>query len=118
MKTTNPTASFTPGPWEYEQCADGRHHTVAILSTAYRANEASPYHPMIAQALTGRGHADMETATANARLIASAPDLLAALERAERALTKLGMMDEVMAGTVGKSSTLHQARAAIAKAKG
>lgn len=47
-------------------------------------------------------------AEANARLIAAAPDLLAALESAE----------DVLSETDTHLSTLHKVRAAIAKAKG
>jgi len=59
---------------------------------------------------------DSEESNANARLIAAAPDLLAALENARNVLAALAVGD---LDSVGRDSpALVQARAAIAKATG
>ena len=80
---------FTPGPMEAVMDMDGRHHAVPILtyhpSFVDTADGTKPYHPLIGQVFHGRGHADKATAEATARLWASAPDLLEALENIKHA---------------------------------
>jgi len=71
--------------------------------------------PWIESAATGRRHSDTATEQANARLIATAPDLLAALE----AFVSLCPSPEGMGGhaPIGAFFVIAgQARAAIAKA--
>ena len=93
----------TPGPWRVEQKVV-RAHVFAEhigmdchVATCFGPNPASPD--------------DIEAiALANARLIAAAPDLLAALEDAALALEETGGRWAVAAAG--------RARAAIAKAKG
>ena len=104
---SNEKTKFTPGPW------------------AYRPNEyddwgvvKSPDGLPVAQACVGRWSKDFDKhrtegtdpAEANARLIAAAPELLAALER------MFNMSPPEIHGSPG--SAIEQARAAIAKAKG
>jgi len=68
------TQQHTPGPWRTNTDEDGRHHALPILAP-FEVDDGSPYHPLIAQVLHGRGAAPREIAEANARLIASAPAL-------------------------------------------
>ncbi len=81
-------AKHTPGPWRVGDAGRTIFQPVGIKAVAYCDKT--------------------ENFRANARLIAAAPDLLEALERILGAAR--GTMDEVRAR--------HEARAAIAKAKG
>ena len=90
--TVSPSPTVTPGPWFYDDSMKGRiaiHSELAHIATI-------PY-------------LDRE-ATACARLIAAAPDLL----------TKLIECEAVLAGEGGHEggSLLEEVRAAIAKAEG
>ena len=97
----------TPGPWVYRPNKDDNWGVV-------RSADGLP----VAQACVGRWSKDFDThrtnktdpGEANARLIASAPELLAALEFCVDALN-------TEAGGLYKAH-IEQARAAIAKAKG
>ena len=94
------TASHTPGPWTYwpkSAYPDG-----VISQDATTTHIAVPvFHP------------DVNRTTANARLIAAAPDLLEALKTLQRqALQGNVRGDEWM------DEALELTRAAIAKAKG
>ncbi len=103
IPATNPTASFTPGPWTL--------HTGSQTGNVWIENEDGDK-SIIAPAYAF-GHAAMKDneAMANARLIASAPDLLAALEAALAALVEVSHSPQYR-------ETVLQARAAIARAKG
>ena len=85
------TSTHTPGPWHYETGDDG-----AVIYTGFTIAKI----PI-----------DGSDWQSNARLIASAPDLLAALEAA---LEAVEYYDE----REGAEKTLRQVRAAIAKANG
>lgn len=105
MKTQNETTRFTPGPWRLstaEENSDGR--TVR-----------GPDSEIIAQ--TKRGFLrDDDRAKANAALIASAPEMLAALELLMRAESmQKGARDGCTMGEI--SQAIDAARAAIAKAR-
>jgi len=101
-ETTNESAAHTPGPWMHVE-EDGRRMAIGTVGTEY-----FPLSRRVAVTI-GIGNSDK----ANARLIAAAPELLAALEG------MVGLLDgypckpntEVHAG-------LANARAAIAKARG
>jgi hypothetical protein len=112
-QNTQTSATHTPGPW----------HMIPDASDFTRAVSRSPaYDPFpIARVNMGKTHAtdeDFAELKANARLIAAAPDLLAALESACDDITLLtigrcprSLVDEIM-------QRYTQARAAIARAKG
>ncbi len=114
MKTlTNPTASFTPGPWETYPISLNSPTTVGIRSKELysmpsRTGPRDYRYPQVAESYD----------EANARLIASAPDLLAALE-AMMPIFDAFTQDELSVTTIDEAAALlPQARAAIAKAKG
>ncbi len=94
---------FTPGPWEISNAGSGRDGKLIYDETyVYAPNcgvDDIAIASDIADPLGG-------SALPNARLIASAPDLLAAL------------IVLVEAGGIGPESMFHDARAAIAKATG
>lgn len=71
-----PKTSYTPGPWSQH-----RHDTRAIIGQ---------FGEKIAQTLTIKITASEAEEQANARLIASAPELLEALEEARAALGYVG----------------------------
>lgn len=111
MQTATQTAQHTPGPWNvdmWEYPQDDRRELVIQTATNRLAvldwdqGQDNPY-----------TIADNE-ARANARLIAAAPELLAALE----------YLTDLAAGPPGgvtidqKRAAMDRARAAIAKAKG
>ena len=99
-------SGFTPGPWYYDRyCSVAPFGKYAIGAKGIRSIAVT----------TGSALSELTAENeANARLIASAPDLLAALEKAAR---ELGCY--VASG--GPKSTVdayQSARAAIARAKG
>lgn len=97
------SAQHTPGPWVIAESV-GNKHTTSQMRRIRCANEGLE-HGAICEVY---GVRDGTIAAANATLIASAPDLLAALQTLERAI----------ANNEPFSRTEHeQARAAIAKAK-
>ena len=89
MKTTNPTASFTPSKLNIEAVAE-----YALQQTRFPDHLRTDAHWLIA----------------NARLIASAPELLAALEFILNSMLERGYHE--------RSACVLEARAAITKAKG
>ena len=90
------TTQHTPGPWK-ARSSDMNPARVWITQDAPPNIKATP---LIAQCAEGNPQAE-----ANARLIAAAPDLMAALEH-------------LMRYDFGDSAGAKEARAAIAKAKG
>lgn len=86
--TADKPTTYTPGPWHYEESTK----TIRSIPTNY----------WLATMDSWDGAVNSE---ANARLIAAAPELLAALQR-------------LMAYDFGDSAGAIQARAAIAKATG
>lgn len=96
------SAKHTPGPWAYAY--DG--------SSTWSIGEADdPQDKLVASI----GDRDDARATANARLIAAAPDLLKALEFCAQAIRTAGL-DTVKGGICAQAFA--EARAAIAKARG
>ncbi len=105
MKTTNPTAAHTPGPWIVAPSSNNGNGTAwrDILSTG---TEFAPSY--VGEALEQ-----------DARLIASAPDLLAALENVLMyCVTPKGMPDANKGRSAEQQFAYDQARAAIAAARG
>ncbi len=85
-KTTNPTAEHTPGPWTVDTRLTGHRYNgepvtyysiahTSLTRDCYIATEIAPV-----TLITGSGEVHNEEGAANARLIASAPALLAALQ--------------------------------------
>jgi hypothetical protein len=91
---------------------DGRHHILSILASS--DEKALGYHPMIAAAYHGRGNAPRPIAEANARLIASAPELLEALRLCIETFEHL----PEKVGGVSSGAAVRKAFAVIAKATG
>lgn len=92
-------SKHTPGPWGNHKWNSEEHQISALGGTVALINH-------------DHSHISDEAADANARLIAAAPDLLAALHRAVNHL----IMDGVSCDDAPQA--LRQARAAIAKAEG
>ena len=103
---TKMKTQHTPGPWiaggrtKFSQTIPVRTNDINICDVFGTALSDMPGHPM------------NKTQTANARLIASAPDLLAALESCSFTLEAMRDNDPDV------SALVDQARAAIAKATG
>jgi len=110
----NETMTHTHGPWELEHCRneDG--------SKFITINGQGPHGAWLADIQAGDVNGKPTDVTekhlANARLIAAAPELLAALEDAEFLLRKAGLMAGPMRDSFNRSAS--DARAAIAKATG
>ena len=108
------THTHTQGPWELEHCSneDG--------SKFIAINGQGPHGAWLADIQAGNINgkpADVtERHLANARLIAAAPDLLAALQDAEFLLSRAGLMAGPMRDSINRSAS--DAREAIAKATG
>ncbi len=101
MKTTH-----TPGPWELQEITHASEGLVYFVKGANATVQ----------------HKSKDTAgEANARLIAAAPELLAALQRAEALLSiayNPGIEDSVTLAATSCQWATNAARAAIAKATG
>ncbi len=95
---------FTPGPWTAIPDARDNGEWEVVKHDDHKPNAEDPWY--ICGVYDAAEHAD---AADNARLIAAAPDLLAALISAESLFAHTFAMD----GTIHK-----QMRAAIARAKG
>lgn len=110
-----PSAAFTPGPWEvYPQPIKGAGD--AVLELVEQVQATSPIGDTLylinadgkCPAVTGCG----PTSEANARLIAAAPELYAALNAA------LTIMEVQWGKEAKPGSCIYMARAALAKARG
>ena len=97
MKTKMSTNKHTPGPWK----AEGWENLVVNCAEGYTLTLAA-----------GRKGAGLEELQANARLIASAPELLAALYASEIALRSS------LHSNVQVDAAFEQVRAAIDRATG
>lgn len=100
---------FTPGPWEAAQADSPKYMSAVHFLYANKG--------IGTVALVGKDHAivgdaDLDVQNANANLIAAAPELYAALERAVDALASLrGELEPPLTQVV-------RGRAALAKARG
>ena len=108
----------TPGPWKYRP---NKYDDWGVVRSA----DGLP----VAQACVGRWSKDFDThrtnntdpGEANARLIAAAPELLAALEKISNQISKPALRSIQDCGQLGVYFTakeINDFRAAIAKAKG
>lgn len=100
-------AHFTPGPWfALENGGDDEDPTRRFVCTKGRAQNT------VAEIYRSWNHGwDPETEEANARLIAAAPDLLAALESAR-------LMIEILPSGKPRTQALAKINAALFKATG
>ena len=107
--------AYTPGPWRVKQTGFAYFRDLTILGEDWHGEETPIAAALVRNALHPYGRAD------KARLIASAPELLAALEAAaelaEGSIKLLSQLD-IETGRIAAECVLHDARAAIAKAKG
>lgn len=107
-------ATHTPGPWRTSLDIDGRHHAIPILAP-WNCDGNEAYHPKIAQANFDLGGPSREIAEANAILIKAAPDLLAALEIAQKWLANSVVVE---GANISGPKPLPVIAAALALAKG
>lgn len=87
------TTNHTPTPWYSSTEMDGRHQCYSILTAHedFEDDDDTPYHPLIAQTLHGKGFAPKDIAKANAAFIVKAcnahDDLVGACQTALSNLT-------------------------------
>jgi hypothetical protein len=113
--------SHTPGPWLVrfdEDQFDPTHSTLKIIDG--REESVNHTHGALSLAFINVSAfaPHMDEPLANATLIASAPDLLSALEAVTKAYVELVQSDYPPSWSAEKDSEVIAARAAIAKAKG
>lgn len=102
--------SHTPGPWKSERLINPPKAKDRRCGFVVNGPDAQPLPIRICDLRVPSGVGGFSEGEANARLIAAAPDLLAALELCERALTP----SRTDAGLIAAD----EARAAIAKTRG
>lgn len=106
------TAKYTPGPWHEENVLFNRGYSNEYLAWTVQSSKGC-----VAEIkYTGNYRKDCSEDESNARLIAAAPDLLAALEDSEFLMRKAGQIAGPMQDSFKRSA--EDARAAIARAKG
>lgn len=116
------TTQHTPGPWTVEDTNSLRVHirSEAVATAPGTPENLRAYYQSIASATQRDPHPvygagiPAKTCLANARLIASAPDLLAALRKAETWVATFS--DQVDNPTGPLANDLAEIRAAIARA--
>ena len=113
---TSPT--HTPGPWRVKQTGFTYFRDLTILGEDWHGEETPIAAALVRNALHPYGRADKARAEieANARLIAAAPELLSALEKALESIEGQAELLRHCGAAYGIGATLAQARAAIAKA--
>ena len=106
----------TPGPWTYESDHTHRQYNVRMLAHMIATHDEAKHICTINNLPRHvRANRDPQIAEANARLIAAAPDLLAALKEVVRHLDYNGVLDE---GNQAHAQPRRAIRLAIAKAEG
>jgi hypothetical protein len=117
----NPMKSHTPAPWLVrfeEDRFDSKLSVIEVID----GSEASLNHPqgelVLARVNVSAFAPHMDEPLANATLIASAPELLSALERLLESAECLKEDSDSAHGFHGEPESFKIARAAIAKAKG
>ena len=113
-KTNMKDTQHTPGPWRVKQTGFTYFRDLTILGADWHGEETPVAAAIVRNALHPYGRADKARAEieANARLIASAPELLSACMSALRALE-----DNLQPGPMDEDAK-EGIRAAIAKATG
>jgi hypothetical protein len=110
------THTHTPGPWQNQ-----RNHSGRVISKKTQRDFETNETKMLCFIVRNEDYFPVEESDANARLIASAPDLLAALREIESKLTAL-LCERVLDSTLPEfyevRDARNSARAAIAKAEG
>lgn len=108
-------ATHTPGPWNIRTARNDEGYGLLICDEDQT---------ILSRMDTWLGKTPEAAMEANARLIAAAPELLAALEAVEARLTKAasafyvsGKAKDLQAAFDGWKADAHQARAILAKAK-
>lgn len=102
-------SQHTPGPWTYKR-GEGRYASAHYIeSHVYSTPTVISGKDQIAQC-----HGYEDEVVANARLIAAAPDMLAALKSARDSFDQFVRLNRIPANTQGRRDVL----AAIAKAEG
>jgi hypothetical protein len=101
-------SQFTPGPWRTTGLNVRAGDALICFATDHWYAEDDGFYAFT----------DLAEKQANATLIASAPDLLSALEAVTKAYVELVQSDYPPSWNVEKNSEVIAARAAIAKAKG
>jgi hypothetical protein len=113
--------THTPTPWLVRFDEDRYDSKLSVLEVI-DGSEASLNHPqgelVLARVNVSAFAPHMDEPLANARLIAAAPELLAALEAVTKAYVELVQSDYPPSWSAEKDSEVIAARAAIAKAKG
>jgi hypothetical protein len=109
------TGTHTPGPWATAPAFPDQVYSVPEFERAQREEpDANPYDESLIVETAGH--------EANARLIAAAPELLAAvvvlLPHAEKLMEASGAIDGLVDSRLNLDCELEQAKKAIAKAKG
>ena len=105
------SAGHTPGPWTYESDHTHRQFNIRMLGHLIGTRHICTVNDLPPHVLANR---DQSTAEANARLIAAAPAMLAALDRAEAFIS--GFEDDDT--QEGVTEMLAAIRAALANARG
>lgn len=107
----------TPGPWAVLQAYQGEGKDAPIIRCEAGGYIARLFHPDAMSGLTSLAP-DRATAEANARLIAAAPDLLAALEAAYEEMQTVDENLQEGKETYILLARMEQAFNAITKARG
>ena len=106
--------NHTPGPWTITADPLHFHSLTTVIGGKESSQKNGPPQQMIVQV---GGFAEWKEAESNARLIASAPELLEALQKCYTALTRYEQdVDDI--APLEHTQMMMQARAAIAKATG
>ena len=100
-------SAYTPGPWRTQRVHSGR-----VIYTETQRNFETKETRTLAFLVRNEAQFPVEQSDANGRLMAAAPDLLAALYASEIALRS------VLHYNVQVDATFEQVRAAISKAEG
>lgn len=110
-------SKHTPGPWKWKSDLDmGGFHIYMDTAIRNRSGYQCHHHLELDFTLYPEDGDQWEEAKANARLIAAAPDLLAALVKAERLFREIGFI--AAADSARPESLWNEINNAISKATG